>query len=311
MGYGVGVTQKEPWASLEIAPTTDIRAIKSAYAVRLKLLDVEADPLAFVALREKLTWALQLAQTSFPKEQSSPSNRQQIDWSASPDSRWDLPIPPSDRERYALEKRQHDLLQLLDERKGSSSEIYNAAVILLRSSALSNVDSHSKVELWLANVMAELGAVSDPIIDLIVYHFRWNEITDAVRTPDAIRQIAQRQNDLMCLSALRDPAHPWHLAFLELSTSTPSPVTAADQRMHGSKVRLLLESLRTHNPAVQDVLNVKRVAEWDDIHRARMLETISEVARIEGRDGPPKRPFPWIAVLALAAQTLFLIVMFG
>jgi hypothetical protein len=46
-----------PWAVLGIEPTDDKRAIKRAYAAKLKATDVEADPKAFIALREALNHA--------------------------------------------------------------------------------------------------------------------------------------------------------------------------------------------------------------------------------------------------------------
>ena len=42
------------WQRLAIKPTSDLRAIKKAYAVQLKLMDPETDPNAFIALREAL-----------------------------------------------------------------------------------------------------------------------------------------------------------------------------------------------------------------------------------------------------------------
>lgn len=42
------------WQRLAIQPTSDLRAIKKAYAVQLKLIDLEIEPKAFIALREAL-----------------------------------------------------------------------------------------------------------------------------------------------------------------------------------------------------------------------------------------------------------------
>lgn len=302
----------EPWATLEITPTSNQRAIKSAYAAKLKRLDVETDPRGFVALREKLSWALQLSQHPFAEAQSPlPDREWTIDGGASSSPRTATPAQPIDAELSDLKRKQQGLLNLLDDTEGNEARICDAVVALLRSRTLANLDNHNRIELWLADIMAERRNISEPIINLVVYHFRWNEVANGVRTPRSIRQVVQRQSDLLCLAALRDPVHPWHLAFTELSTPNARAVTAADQRLHGSKIRLLLESLRTHNPEVENILDPQRVAGWDQVHCARSQETLSEITRLEALNAPPKRPFPWIILLAAAAQTIFLIMMFG
>ena len=46
------MTGESCWTILGIAPTSDQRAIRMAYAARLKEIDPEADPQAYIALRE-------------------------------------------------------------------------------------------------------------------------------------------------------------------------------------------------------------------------------------------------------------------
>ncbi|MBC9881421.1 hypothetical protein G8O24_29275 [Bradyrhizobium sp. INPA01-394B] len=46
------------WDELGIGPCDDPKAVRRAYAARLKKLDIDQDPAAFARLREALEWAL-------------------------------------------------------------------------------------------------------------------------------------------------------------------------------------------------------------------------------------------------------------
>lgn len=59
------------WERLGLAPTNDKRAIKSAYAQKLKEGNIQSDPEAFQALREALDDALQMAESHSPTQRES------------------------------------------------------------------------------------------------------------------------------------------------------------------------------------------------------------------------------------------------
>lgn len=55
------MTSHWPWTELDIEPVNDERAVKRAYAKKLKALDPEADPAGFIELRSAYDYALSLA----------------------------------------------------------------------------------------------------------------------------------------------------------------------------------------------------------------------------------------------------------
>ncbi|CAN0455625.1 unnamed protein product, partial [Ectocarpus fasciculatus] len=65
-----------PWKDLEIDKTDDKRTIKRAYTKILKTIDVEANPQAFIALREAYDYALGPAQWEDDYEDEYPNNNE-------------------------------------------------------------------------------------------------------------------------------------------------------------------------------------------------------------------------------------------
>ena len=60
------MTSPSPWPELGINPTTDQGAIRRAYAVRLKMLGVDGEPVSFMQLRQAYESALSAARGDLP-----------------------------------------------------------------------------------------------------------------------------------------------------------------------------------------------------------------------------------------------------
>lgn len=60
------MSEPDPWATLGVACTDDARAIKRAYAARLRAIDVDVDILGFQRLRQSYEWALGRAGSRAP-----------------------------------------------------------------------------------------------------------------------------------------------------------------------------------------------------------------------------------------------------
>lgn len=92
-----------PWEQLGIEPTTDKRAIKSAYAKKLKADNLQENPEAFQQLREALDEALARAETSnesFASEPftSDPAPRHQTSAAESEEPQSTLSVKSADNE---------------------------------------------------------------------------------------------------------------------------------------------------------------------------------------------------------------------
>jgi hypothetical protein len=91
------------WGELGIDPCDDPKAIRRAYAARLKTLDPDRDPAAFARLREALEWALAAAAADkqtfqLPRDQRAPeSEAEQGD-----DEEYSLPVRSTEDEHEAL-----------------------------------------------------------------------------------------------------------------------------------------------------------------------------------------------------------------
>lgn len=264
-----------PWRTLGISRTEDVAEIRRAYARKLKTIDVEADPDAFVALRQALDHALWEANDAKYREQSPlPGEESEVEaampaWAPDdvgllePAPAWEAaPAPPPvDRARFeAL-----DVLLFPDDQAAPPPppEALAAALrAILDHPDMERIDHSANVEHWLADTLYQAIPRSDPIIPLAIDHFRWDRQDGRWDQSWLIQDLVARRGAADLLGRLPDPAHPLHRAWREL-TRDGDRLPFWRPGLAG-EVGQLLGFIRQQAPDAEGALNAQRVLLWDE-----------------------------------------------
>lgn len=268
------------WARLGIERTEDISAIRKAYAKRLKETDVEADPRAFISLREARDFALDFAKSPEPAAAAEEDEAAAGDWMEEPDFAgddlwWGEPTPGSPRalpadpgalaEAEARRARFEELQSLLfaEEPSPGAPERMRALVRgIFADPEMFALTGGERVESWLAWACAASEPRSDPILPLVVEHFRWEEKFEDWDQAWEVIAAVQRYRALLFRDVALPAGSPYHAAWLELTRTGLR--LGPDRYLVAGRVAKLLTIVRTHCPAAEDLLNPHRVALWDE-----------------------------------------------
>ena len=211
------------WEDLGIEWTQDQTAIRRAYARKLKLIDPETDPQAFIALREARDWAMALA------EMDVEPVFEHAEEVAPVEPAWQAPSPVMDPRPSApaLEVDDTAIEQLralvLTGPPPPRSAIVDAAHAVLADDAMINLAHAERVEHLFAALIIEGRPRGDALIDLAIEQFKWRERCSDLDRPDQLSWILQRQEDRvwevelahsggaqsLLLSELRQPPPRW------------------------------------------------------------------------------------------------------
>ena len=257
------------WDQLGVEATDDARAIRRAYARRLKTIDVDADPAAFIVLRDALAWALAQAAATPHFEPIVEGGH-------------DTPPPPSLEPAprpVAVEKPQPEiqfsggdidpanpakLNELLfgDGDVGlARDQILKLTQTILAQAANARIDRVANIEAWLAATIANAIPRSDVMIDPVVGHFRWTEQAGGWQRSPAIDAILARQSDLRFLAEISAPDHRLRAAYLALRAPPPSSAVFIDADLR-SKIQSLVSTAQRDHPNALNAFNAKTVAWW-------------------------------------------------
>ena len=279
--------RQRPWCDIGIAPTANVAEIRRAYARKLKATDVEADPDAFIALREALEWALyEAAQARLDgsADQEPVAGEGVGDPAgvvlgetahASPVSVWPTPesfavseaeaarvLSASERESEEDRFARLERLLFADPDAWPDEEALQAAVDeIIDHPEMDNVDRGPVVEAWLAQALAEAAPRSDAAVERVVDRFGWERIAGQWDQPWEIDLLVDRARSIRLIRALQDPAHPLHAAWLDLSGDAPE-LGLKRFTLRGD-VRRLLKLIRERCPPAEEALNPYRVELWE------------------------------------------------
>lgn len=277
---------KSIWSTLGLTATRDIGAIKRAYAVRLKTLDLDNQLDKFQALRQARDAAIALA-----TDDGDPDDRSlAADVGIGDDDRWtgdaDPPAPPIhqasqspspppmveiDADEVALEDHHQALATILFQiseegnffaatpDEDAAMQAHFAAIA--GSPKMLDVGTLTNVAAWFAGAIAQMIPRSDGLIDPAARLFGWTR-ADVIGSDPAIAAVMQRSADLGFAQAISDRRHRLNRSWLELQK--PAREGSSRGWVSARKVKQLLLEIRTDHPSLERSLDWYRVSLWDN-----------------------------------------------
>lgn len=232
MSRSVGV-----WHALGIEPTSDTRAIRTAYARKLKTIDPDRDPQAFIALRQAFEGAQQAAQwidredqwedPEWDEEADEPAieiasqmppaveTRDEILEQPARPEPW-RPIAPADADFHAraLMRKLHELHEAADPalEAAAEREILDHWNAMIGDPRMQEVAFYADAERWFADLIARTLPWSDALVAPASDYFGWMAAADTISQSPAAAYIVQRRRSIAFFEAVRKPGHPSNAA---------------------------------------------------------------------------------------------------
>jgi hypothetical protein len=282
-----------PWDTLGIEPTTDARAIRAAYAQRLKEIDVEADPQAFVALREAFDAAQRDVFGPAPIRLDAPVDAAAALADTLPETACTEIHPAA-----ALEAL------LFGECKGEPPTSEQRETMLRHWGAIiadprmQEIGYYGDVETWASETIARTVPLSDPLVIPAVLHFAWIGRAGTTDLSPAIAYVVDRYHPMMFVDYVERPHHPLHRAWAELT----SPADAGAKLRRGKVPLVEIHKLVSHvvrnYPELYARFDPWRLSLW------RVSPTDLERDNIDERGPGPGGLIGWIISALIAILVL-------
>lgn len=169
-----------------------------------------------------------------------------------------------------------DLLFARDEdeplRADEAAELGRHVDTLLLDPRLEEIDYCDRAERWFAEVLSDAGERADPVVERVVARFGWEADRGRIDQPWAMDWAATRAEAVRFLRHVAEPDHRYHAAWRELTRPD------GERRpwwVDRSKIRTLLDAIRTEHPDLERRLVPARVARYEPGRARRLFGSIT------------------------------------
>ncbi|WP_197411775.1 hypothetical protein, partial [Sphingopyxis sp. HXXIV] len=295
--------RRPPWSSLGIDPTGDERAIKRAYAKKLKEIDVEAEAAKFIALRQQFEqaqrearWIGADAAEDWDDEDDRDKEADEADGAAETEAAvsgpmdadlWALgeiggaaftapvvPLPeranPWRQGRDRVAAHFADLeAALRSADAGRERAIDRAVRALWAEPALETVDAAEDVEQRLAHIALNHGAAAAYLLRLASWHYGWARRAQQVGTGWPISEAGRRAAAENWFQRIESGSTGYKKTLIEDLKTPPTGNWARDWRRK-RRVREFLDAMRQLYPEGAYRFDPDIVEAWEEARDIRI-----------------------------------------
>jgi len=256
------------WQTLGIPATSDVAAIRKAYASRLREYHPEEDPVGFQRLRAAYETALRAARgatAAARPERSIGLSAATVPTTGAPTPSVAVAPAEAEGDHKQFEAALTNLERLLKAPGDADTETLERALdAVLNNPGSLHLGNWSGLDRRLAQILLESIPKSDAIAATVVQRLRWNHTDVATRRANEVVAVVTRVADLDAIAKLRLGTDPDARAFQLLSNAAPTSWLVRRVKVFfvDQAVRDFLQKTLPARPTLTLWLDKASVATW-------------------------------------------------